>query len=776
MVHNSADSALTAVDLYMNDSLLIDDLGFRTAWGYHDVPAGTDLRIGIAPDSSSSVADTIPGLSTTINLTDSGTYLLVAQGIVSAMGYNPAPPFNLVLTAGQEVDTLGQLGFVLQHGATDAPALDVFERAVLDAGILNGLGYGQSAAALSLPATDLVLELHAAGDPDPWSSYSLPAQNLAGQGVTVFASGFTDPAQNSNGPAFGLWMALPAGGPLVELLPWEAPTAWLQVVHAIADTALDVVDIYLNDGLLADDLAFRNATAFVEVPAGVVGHLAVAPGTSTGAADSIPGLSVVLQPDTDDLQVLVATGIVSATGYNPAPPFAFSSFDPAREAALTAGHTDVLWMNACTDLPQLDLRETRTLDSLLVNDLSYTDFADYLELSADSFTVQVRTPDNSAVVGAYQLIPAALGLVDSAITVVACGFREPAQNSNGAAFGLWAALPTGGPLVELPAAPVPMARVQIIHNSADAALATVDLWKNDIMLADDLPFRQATPFEYVQADVDIDLGVAPANSTSAADAFFNAAMRFEEGSAHVLMAAGIESSTGYDPAVPFGLHHHANARETATSGADNTDILMAHGGTDVPTVNINEVLAFGGVTLVSGLGYGDFIGYLEPPTAGYALDVVAPGGLLGSFQAPLATMGWQGEAITVAVSGFADPAQNSNGPAFGLWVADGDGGPMVELPVYTGLHENAGPLVGTVVWPNPAAERLNVRVPGLGHRTLQVDLLDAAGRVLRSWGDGDLARHDDQLMLSTAGLSTGTYVLRLRSDAHSVALPVAVLR
>ncbi|MBV6406181.1 MAG: DUF4397 domain-containing protein [Flavobacteriales bacterium] len=776
VVHNSADTTVATVDVYMNDSLLIDGLGFRTAWGYQDVPAGMDLRFAIAPDSSTSVADTIPGLTTTINLLDSGTYLLAAQGIRSAMGYNPAPPFMWVLTAGMEVDTLGQLGFTLHHGATDAPGLDVYERGVLNAGIINGQGYGQASVPMSLPAADLVLELHAAGDPDAWMSYSLAAQNLAGQGVAVFASGFTDPAQNSGGPAFGLWMALPTGGPLVALQPFQAPTARLQAIHASADTALDVVDLYLNDELLADDLAFRHATAFADVPAGVALRLALAPATSTGVADTIPGLSTLLQLDSAGTYVLAAHGIASGNGFNPAPPFSFGSFDPAREAALSAGHTDVLWMNACTDLPVLDLMEVGALDSLLMDDLTYPGFAGYLELPADSFTVQVRTADNSAVVGAYQLIPAALDVVDSAITVVACGFRDPAQNSNGPAFGLWAALPAGGPLLELPAAPVPMARVQIIHNSADAALATVDLWKNDIMLADDLPFRQATPFLDLQAGVDIDLGVAPAGSTSAADAFHHTVMTFAGGSTHVLMAAGIESSSGYDPAVPFGLHHHANARETATSGASNTDILVAHGGTDVPTVNINEVLAFGGVTLVTGLSYGEFTGYLEPPTAGYAFDVVAAGDLLGSFQAPLATMGWQGEAITVVVSGFRDPAQNSNGPAFGLWVADADGGPLVELPVYTGVEEQAGPLAGTVLWPNPAADRLNIRIPDLGPRSLQLALLDASGRAVRSWSGAGPARQADQLTLDLAGLAPGTYVIRLRSDHYSVALPVGVAR
>ena len=39
---------------------------------------------------------------------------------------------------------------------------------------------------------------------------------MQGYALTVVASGFLDPMQN-NDEGFGLWVALPSGGPLVEL-------------------------------------------------------------------------------------------------------------------------------------------------------------------------------------------------------------------------------------------------------------------------------------------------------------------------------------------------------------------------------------------------------------------------------------------------------------------------------------------------------------------------------------------------------------------------------
>ena len=62
------------------------------------------------------------------------------------------------------------------------------------------------------------------------------------------------------------------------------------------------------------------------------------------------------------------------------------------------------------------------------------------------------------------------------------------------------------------------------------------------------------------------------------------------------------------------------AREQA-SVAGNTDVLVHHGSTDAPTVDVVETLVTNDATIVDDLAYGEFAGYLELPTADYRIEV-----------------------------------------------------------------------------------------------------------------------------------------------------------
>ncbi|MBL8003045.1 MAG: DUF4397 domain-containing protein [Flavobacteriales bacterium] len=778
VIHNSADAAAAVVDVYVNGGLLIDDFAFRTAWGYQDVPAGVNLQVGIAPGTSTSANDTIPGLGATFNLPVGGTFVLVANGIVSGSGYSPVQPFALYPAAGVETSIPGTTSVNVFHGCTDAPAVDVFESAVLGANAITNLAYGQFTGVLPLPTADYVLEVRAAGDPNTLVAYSAPLSTLGldGLGLTVVASGFLTPGNNSGGPGFGLWVALPSGGALVELPVYTPPTARLQVIHNSADAAAAVVDVYVNGALLINDFSFRTAWGFEDVPAGVDLQVGIAPGSSTSANDTIAGLGATFNLPDGGTFVLVANGIVSGSGYNPVQPFALYPIAGAESSA--AGTTSLNVIHGATDAPSVDVFESAVLNANAITNLAYGASTGVLALPTNDYVLEIRAAGDPNTLVAYSAPLQTLGLDGAALTVVASGFLTPANNSNGAAFGLWAALATGGPLVELPVYTPPTARLQVIHNSADAAAEEVDVYVNGGLLIDNFSFRTAWGFEDVPAGVDLQVGIAPGSSTSAADTIpgLGATFNLADGVAYVLVANGIVSASGYNPVQPFALYPFGPAREAATSGAGNTDILVFHGASDAPTVDVGETAVLGGATVVDDMAYGEFAGYLEVPTDDYVLEVrLSDGTPVVSYQAPLNTLNLQGAALTVVASGFLNPANNSNGPAFGLWVALPSGGALVELPLATSVEDNS--LVSRMdAWPNPTNDVLNVSLNSLRPAQVDVRLVDVTGRTVLALPGTQLAAGENRLNMDLSALAEGLYQLSIAGEGAVRTLPVQVVR
>jgi hypothetical protein len=265
----------------------------------------------------------------------------------------------------------------------------------------------------------------------------------------VVASGFLDPAQNSDGPAFGLFAALPEGGELVELPAEDLSKAMVQVIHNSSDAAASTVDIYKNDMILLDDFNFRSASPFVEVTAGTLLDISVQPSSSSDTVGSLAKFTYNLLPD--EKYILVATGLVSTSGYDPVKPFDMAVFQRARTEASTSGNTDVLVYHGSTDAPVVDVFESSVPAGTLVDNLAYKSFSsDYLELATADYILDIQDETGSTTVQRYEAGLNELGLSNSALVVLASGFLSPENNSNGAEFGLYVALPSGGELVALP--------------------------------------------------------------------------------------------------------------------------------------------------------------------------------------------------------------------------------------------------------------------------------------------------------------------------------------
>ncbi len=532
----------------------------------------------------------------------------------------------------------------------------------------------------------------------------------------------------------------------------SAQTARLQIIHNSADDIAEEVDVYLNGELLLDNFAFRTATAFIDAPAGVPIIVDIAPGASMDVGESIANFPLLLMEGST--YIAIADGItgLSATDYSPAPAFNLEIYDMGREEASMATNTDVLVHHGSTDAPTVDVFESYVPAGTIVNNASYSDFAGYLELGTADYTLEIQDETGSVVVASYEAPLATLELEGVALTVVASGFLDPSVNGDGPAFGLWVALPSGGDLIELPKS---TARVQVIHNSPDDIAEEVDIYLNGALLLDDFAFRTATPFIDAPAGVDIEIAVAPSTSMDVTDAIATFPLTLASRSKYIVVADGITglSPTTYTPAPAFGLEIYDMAREEA-SLATNTDVLVHHGSTDAPTVDVFETSVPAG-TLVDNASYPAFAGYLELATADYLLEIRNETGevTVVGYAAPLSSLDLDGAAITVIASGFLDPSVNGDGPAFGLWVALADGGDLIPLPTaYLSVNELTE--LEFNIYPNPTTELITINVQN-NEIINEIIITDVNGRIVMT---STFAKE-----ISVANLENGHYFLNINT-------------
>jgi hypothetical protein len=85
-------------------------------------------------------------------------------------------------------------------------------------------------------------------------------------------------------------------------------------------------------------------------------------------------------------------------------------------------------------------------------------------------------------------------------------------------------------------------RVQVIHNSPDAAAATVDIWVNGAKAVEDLDFREATSFVTLNSGT-TNVGIAPGTSTVITDTIANFTFNLMMNTTYIIVADGTLSGS-----------------------------------------------------------------------------------------------------------------------------------------------------------------------------------------------------------------------------------------
>jgi hypothetical protein len=222
LIHNAADVAAGAVDIYLwdavNDSLVIkiDDFDFRSATPFVDVPADTDLDAIIAAPTSVDETDQVVGTINVGSLVDMETYVVVANGVLFTDNYadnsdGRSTGFELLVKPmAREAAESENVEFFVLHGATDAPTVDVIARDV--ATLVPDAAYTDMTDYIAVPPASYILDVTPGDDNSTIvASFEADLSALGGGSAVVFASGFLDPAANQNGEAFSILAALADG-------------------------------------------------------------------------------------------------------------------------------------------------------------------------------------------------------------------------------------------------------------------------------------------------------------------------------------------------------------------------------------------------------------------------------------------------------------------------------------------------------------------------------------------------------------------------------------
>ena len=783
LIHNAADTTLSPVDVYLNNTLLIDDFFFRDATPFLDILALNNLTLGIAPGNSASAAEVF--LSSALPLTPNERYVAFLNGVRNPAAFAPNPGglqtgLAVVLKSGTRevpVDTT-RVEFFVAHGTTDAPVIDVVAQTVATP-LADNLAYGTVTDYVSIPpAVYTVNVMPADNNTQVLAQFSVALDTLAKRSIVLFASGFLSPLNNQLGDSLALLGAL-ANGTVIKFAP--SGRARLQVIHASADTTLKSVDVYLNNELFIPDFQFLDASPFLDVLAVNNISLGIAPATSVSVADTIKSFNLVLTPNDRYVGFLRGVRDPNAFAQNPdtlTTGLAFSLKGGVRPASVDSLGVEFFIAQNATDAPTVDIRAD-SIATPLADNIRYGAITDYIAIPPANYRVDITSANDTLDV---------LAKFDRDLTVVrgiplvvfTAGFLNPAGNLNGEQLGLFIALPDGE-LIEFNR--FGQAGLQIIHNASDPAIAALDIYLNNRLFVNDLGFRKATPYLPTIADTLSVLSVAPSTSLSAAEAILTTNIPMIEDSLYIAVLNGLLTPATFAPNpdsvnTTLSVFIKSNGiREEAQDTTNATvDILMIQGIPDLPT---SDFVTLDRGTIVDNAMYGTVTDYISLPAVDYLIfltgrDNVAD--LLARFELDLSEM--ESDAIVVLTSGFIQPSLNQNGPSIDMIAVTGQGvvrtfnkvlsvdGPSV-VPLVFALHQN---------YPNPFNPSTTIRFSLPTPELVSLKIFDIRGRLVSVLADRKMPAGEYAIDFDARSLASGRYFYRLVAGKYSAAHGMTLIK
>lgn len=214
IIHNSSDPAAASVDIFINGELAREDINFRSATEFIELPANTNLNIVVTPADAGIEA----GVEFTDNIFEAGVnYHVIASGVLDPTQFASNPDgvdtaffLDIISGVSLSVEDEDSFSFLISHGATDAPAVDVIVRG--GANLAQNLSYTDiTSEYISVPTGTYTVDIAPTGNDTPVASFEADVSALGGSTAIVLASGFLTPDDDQDGEPFGLLLVLTDG-------------------------------------------------------------------------------------------------------------------------------------------------------------------------------------------------------------------------------------------------------------------------------------------------------------------------------------------------------------------------------------------------------------------------------------------------------------------------------------------------------------------------------------------------------------------------------------
>jgi hypothetical protein len=367
-INNAPDKA---IDIYIDDQLVVNDLIFRQATTYLFVPSGK-VAVKIAPSTSRSAAEAYRTF--TLNLAN-------LEGYIGMIGGKSAEQAELFLYTGASPFAVTQstIGVGFANGALDVPSMDFV---TLGFPLFSNIQFGEYGATVSVPAIDFEIQLTETNDSDVvYIANKFNFSFWKGRSALIFSSGYAD----GRYPALKTYVTLSNGAtfPLEEIMVTdETRFAKVQLVH---NAARENLDIYLNGTLWQDNLIFRQATGFINFPAEQEMEIGIAPRNSTSSEDIVQVFRVIVEKNSNNVLLFngVALDEIDIT---------LSIKENAKLGAQDNSSVALAFANGSASIPDLDIwiDGTRQFSPVLFGETkSYKDFSALRTLNLELTSGQI---------------------------------------------------------------------------------------------------------------------------------------------------------------------------------------------------------------------------------------------------------------------------------------------------------------------------------------------------------------------------------------------------